>query len=467
MHTASAPDFTPYTKMLNHFGIQAASLENNLNLEQKQKLIQTFKELDAVFEVKNKDTQRLQAFEKKFTQLKLLKKEIDNNEYEEYKLLKKQLKQLSDYAIINWSEVLLELETSQDDINKIASLSNALSWNNYVNKADTASAWIYYGLNLFGLILTLLATQHHPLSGIDDNKPASAISASWSYFDALNGALVGIRHIKQGEIGLGIAAFMGSMQLIATTIIFNVAKFGNLVLPVGVAFGLMGFSFAMGMGIGFSIEMIHAKNCRERINYFENKLAETRNQVDNKQQSETFQKLILLEKAKEQNHLRAAKSLAGTAMIMITIALIAFIGLSGVTFGALPAATVIMTGASFLINVVRRNWANYVDHAANIKSAMKADLLSDLHKIIHRNVHEINFEFQVPDHKSMIFKNKPQPLKIYLEEMAIYNPKKLKEIIEIFKKSEDIKPIVKILHDECHYIHKADETIQPNLTKKH
>jgi hypothetical protein len=187
------------------------------------------------------------------------------------------------------------------------------------------------------------------------------MATHWNYLDAIAGWVTGIQQIQNGQIVAGSANMLSSCQLSICTIIANLAYHTNLVPASAAAtVGLMGFSFAACMVIACGIELYEIKKCNKNIAVLSAKL------TDDSEKSEdtkaTIRKAIQIEKAKKEDHIRAAKSWAGCAIAMTAVAIIAYITLSGLTFGALPAATIAVAAVAVVSGLIRRWWVNRVNN---------------------------------------------------------------------------------------------------------
>jgi hypothetical protein len=298
---------------------------------------------------------------------------LDENSRKKLKKILLDLQQLmdllpgtvSDYMLINWAEVFFHEQ--ELDINHVLSASNRFL-NSATQKTNNTITWIYLGLNFIGLVLSIAAIQNLDVGFLAEDTTTTATASSWNYIDTVGSVVTAVRQIYQGEIGLGLANLLSSLQLAGCTITANIAKYTTLLNASTVTIGgLMGFSFAASMLISCCIELYEVHQSTQRINVLETQLEK----ATEPSKKCVIQKAILIEKAHRENHLRSAKSWAACAIAMTAVAVITYITLSGLTFGALPAATLLIVAIAFTTGLIRKWWVTRTDHVENVKIALK------------------------------------------------------------------------------------------------
>jgi hypothetical protein len=175
----------------------------------------------------------------------------------------KQGKKLSSYELINWQQLLMD-PANQD----LSAFLNPLL-NKMAQKADTSMVWVYLIFNLIDLGLICLTNVDFKSANLLKND-ASPEGSIWNFWDSLGGFALGLRQIKQGEMGMGVANCFSGAQLMGCTIGANIAEYTSLTsLGATAISGLMGFSFAAGMVISGAIEYYEATRCTRRIELLE------------------------------------------------------------------------------------------------------------------------------------------------------------------------------------------------------
>ncbi len=399
--------FENFKPILKLFGIDDIAKFNQLSKEQKLRLKQILQDLQDIME----------AFKEE---------------------------KLSRYAIINWMEVLLELENEENFRELLFSLGLRFA-NGAANSMDKTMTWVYLGLNLAGLIISAIALQNPNLAGsIANHQAYSGAGHGWNYLDSLGGVVLGIRQIKQGEWGLGFANLFGSAQLTAFTIPATIAQYApHLVKLTPVAIGaFMSFSFAACMAISGGIEYWEAHKCEQRITKLTTKLSEVEDELNSdagviaerksvlEQKKLALQKAILIEKANYENHIRSAKAWAGCAGAMMLIAAISIIALSGLTFGALPAATVIISATAVVSGLIRAWWVKRKDHVKNVKDSIKS-LDGEKNRLEKLNtcLEQIKNKWQWEVNKEVEISGKKISFRSYLEDLLVKDPQKFEFIL--------------------------------------
>ncbi len=347
---------------------------------------------------------------------------------------------ISQYVFTSWADML----SSEHSIDVSMLLSNTHHLlNSATRKANNGMDIIYIGFNCLALLLSIAAMGHWDLGDLSSDKTSSISGTSWNGLDTLGGAVLGLQQFAQGERTMGMINFTGSVQLAASTIIANLAKYTPLIhLSHAAIGGLMGFSFAACMAVSGCVEVVAAHQCSTRIKVLEKKLTGLRKSLDQVQNDDveevkvkdkclSLQKIILFEKAKRENHKRSALAWGACAIGMTAVATISYITLSGLTFGVLPAVTVAVAAVATLSGVARTAWVKHKDHVENLKTSLKNDQLNALNVSLKRCKDK---KFLSPDETVTIgLFNKKTTLRTYLEEMMIHNPTKFQTLLRILQ----------------------------------
>lgn len=357
----------------------------------------------------------------------------------------KNKKQLSPLALMNWMDVFAELdkEDGNPQANLLTKAGSRLSW--LAKAGDTEMTVAYLVLNLFGLVITCFGVAGSVGCLTEPTSAASSgIASGWNGGDTLSGFLVGLHQINQGEYGLGFANIFSSAQLITFTTLHDIASFHSIPnMSASIACSLMGFSFAFGMFMSCGMELYEIKKCDERIRDLQTELAIVEKDLklnlhdDNLiKKRDTLQKTIYIEQAQRENHKRSAKSWALCALAMTAVAVFTYITLSGLSFGALPAATLVAAAAAFVSSLVRAWWVSRKNHVDHVKAALSTKSGDSMRKRINDAVAQrpfgLDFDRLIPIKTKGIFKEQIS-LKSYLEKLIVEDSNKLEKILDAIK----------------------------------
>lgn len=147
-----------------------------------------------------------------------------------------------------------------------------------------------------------------------------------------------------------------------------------------------------------------------------------------------YNKSIVHEKAKRQNHYRAAKSWGACAIGMTAVAVVAFIVANGATFGAATGLAVGVAAVAVISSLVRSWWVQKQNYVDKLKVSLDGSL--NLQERIDKLDFEalgkkfkINFN-QRSSHQWYQFHRTDKTLKTYVEEMQYKDPEKAKKLVE-------------------------------------
>lgn len=420
-----------YAAVLSYFGIKFTDLQNKL------------------------DAKQLALVESMLREWSLILKAFPENH------------ELSQYAFINWTNVLANIDDAKrKEAYRLLFSNGTRLLEVTASRAESVMAWVYLGLNVFGLVTTLLLTQHVDLGGLDfitDSTTGMVANSSWNYIDSLGGFVLGIRQIRRGEYAMGTLNFIAGAQMTACTLAAVIATYApHVEITAAAVSGLMGFSFAVGMAISYAIELLEIEKSKARIKALEMHLATL---PLSSPERAIVKKSLLIEKAICADHKRSAKALLVGTIAMMALAIITYVALSGVSFGALPAATIVLASIALITAIIRKWWVMHVDHVSNAKESLATEtdkpqsLFDRLHAAIDNQALGLDFTSEIDISGKFFFDHHKISLKAYLEELAIQNPKKLAEIVEALEQSDSIKfaTVIKELgsdHVSLQIIHK-------------
>lgn len=338
---------------------------------------------------------------------------------------------LSSYTLINWSDILLSSNPSVDVV--LGPILHRPK-NTRTKSFDSKMASVYLGLTVVGLALSVLVNVDFKVYEMLKSDLSRDVQGfAWNYFDTIGGIAQADRQLSQGEAVIGYANLLASAQLAACSIIANIATFSSAItLPASTIAGLTGFSFAACMVMSCIIESHEALECNKRAKELQEQLDQAktdaffmRENPDEKlvERIKFLEKSILIEKAQAANHLRSADAYLGCALAMTALAVIGYLGLTAVTCGGLPIITIAIGVLSVITGMVRKVWVAEVDHVENVKEGITPNekgesLLTRLNKAIN--------SAPTPEFQKLLANQK---LRLYLNEMIIKDPEKLRKIL--------------------------------------
>jgi len=338
------------------------------------------------------------------------------------------LPETSTATLINWADVLFA--ENDEKLNQILSEHIRLL-NGLANKAAKTMSYAYVGLNFLGFVLSVASMQNWDMGFLATNIATNITGSSLNYVDSVGGTVTAIRQITQGQIELGLANLASSLQLAGCTVAANIANYTTLInASAATVSSLMGFSYAACMVVNCGIELCEVAKCDRRIKKMEEKRDEIHNNPAEQDKQAPLQKSILIEKAQRANHIRNAKAWAVCAIAMTAVAVISYAALSGLTFGALPAATVAIAGVALLSSIVRKWWVGHKDHVKNLKETLQhkeEPMLLDRLNQVGNKLGDV-YTKKVTVITSGFFKT-TLSFRTYLEDLLVENPKKLNTIL--------------------------------------
>lgn len=147
--------------------------------------------------------------------------------------------------------------------------------------------------------------------------------------------------------------------------------------------------------------------------------------------------------AKEKDHARSAKGFAALTIVMGTIATVSFLALSGVTMGALPAATVVLSAAALGANYLRHKWAAKTSHASNLAESKALNLIEQRKNITN---HQCGIDLDNPiELKSSLLgkvsaklagRKSTMTFREYFDDLILNDPRKAKKVMDAYQKND-------------------------------
>lgn len=280
-----------------------------------------------------------------------------------YTQLKKLLRQKKQEAWIN------NLQNTQSWWARVC--HDQRGWNNLANAGMLT---LYIGFNTATLLLLGISLMpEHSLSSIGTNVMAQPLwwiegDALWNYGDSALGIVGNISKWKKGEKVAAGANFFNNAQLGICTLFGNLAGYGVIEGGASAAVGLLGFTFGVSMLIPAMIECFQAKKCQKRMDAIEMKLSALRKKLSQEnpvreekiilKEIKTLEEYKMEQKVERNMHRRSAEAWGYCAVGMTAIAILSFVALSGVSFGAVPAVMVSVIGFTLIAGYARKWWVD-------------------------------------------------------------------------------------------------------------
>jgi hypothetical protein len=337
------------------------------------------------------------------------------------KIINKYIPSISDYHLMGYAEIFGEKK-------KISTSEKLDQW------MITGMAIAYVGFNIFNLLLGIQNVSHFDAGILSDDKIVDSAGYTWNYFDSVSVFPSSYRLMTQGEWAMGAANFLNSIQLMTSTVIANVAKYSHLfVLTAQAMTALTSFSFAACMAISACIEFYAISQCKKRINQFEMVLE--RNDISDEEKA-IINQAIYIERAKCENHTRAAQAWIACTVAMFAVATVAYIAASAASFGVLPIISIAVTSLAILSGFLRTHWVNQKNHVSEVKKSFEKNkqgesLLTRLEKMINHPPEKYKYLFNpnfiFPSYFSSFYR---KSYISYLKELVVKDAKKLEEILD-------------------------------------
>lgn len=319
------------------------------------------------------------------------------------------------------------------------------------------------GLNVISIALNMTALFH------GQSQFASKVilpfgkgkSYSVQKMGVIGGLTEGLKHIKHGDYLVGSANLLAASTTISVSL---TALIGTLVthsLTLAASAALSTIAMVFIQALGSAIELFQAKRSEERIAKLQKIIKTTKNSNEKMQ----LQKLVLLEIASKEDHVQKAKNYATSAFVMLTVSVIAYLCLSGASFGVLPAATVVIALCGAIFGLIQ-----HLFFKANAKETLKETInmsIDDNQQSITSNVLYIWQQIQndassnpknsvtLSNGKSLslyqtvtikqgLLRNRTINLKEYIDDLLVNFPKKGLAIIQALN-TKDEQQLVKAM----------------------
>lgn len=255
--------------------------------------------------------------------------------------------------------------------------------------------YIIIALNFLSLALNLL-TKHHA----DIEYGVMGTKISDNFFSVIDSLLTGAKQCHDGEVLLGSANILSGIQRLAlslTSLIGN-KLVGSATVPI-----LGSASLIAGLLLSIGVETLQIHRSQDRIRCISRQIESSQDQT----QAEKLNQLLIVEYANLDTHEQNLKGLSVT-LLCITVALIlSFTVLSGLSFGAVPAATILLAATAFVVNALRTIWLKSKSANKKLKSStqliagddsvtLETEARSD-EQTVHLNNAQLNREANIID----------------------------------------------------------------------
>lgn len=158
--------------------------------------------------------------------------------------------------------------------------------------------------------------------------------------------------LQDRELWYAGANFLSGLNMAVLTSLAWMANSGVFYLSAATALGFTGFSFAFCMFVPCLIEVHSCFAAIVRVNALKQKKGKET------EINQAYELMIQIEKERSYTHCKQAVSWLLCTIVMTGIATFGYIALSGITFGGLPAATIVVCAAAVLVGLARQHALN-------------------------------------------------------------------------------------------------------------
>lgn len=261
------------------------------------------------------------------------------DELDEFVSLLQRNNEFNRSQIINWINIFQSPEELDIQINNILNKSGKF--------IACYKGYITIALNFISLALNLLTTQH---TKIIEGAVASKLSDDM--FKIFEGLLTGAKQCHDGEVVLGSMNIFSSVQRLAlnlTTLIGNkiVGTVSSGIVPV-----LGSVTLIVGLLLSCAVEMLQLYRSHDRIKSISKQIELCKDSNEGVK----LNQLLIAEYANYDNHKQNLKGLSVTLTCISIVVILSFTVLSGLSFGTVPLATIVLTATALVINSLRMIW---------------------------------------------------------------------------------------------------------------
>lgn len=312
-----------------------------------------------------------------------------------------------------------------------------------IEQIEHFARYAFIAVNITALAISLFAYGHIHAGIFGSERFTDDMTLDANSLDGLMILITGIIKCWQGEYDIGLMNIGTGATLTATTLAGGIGHFTGTISPLA-ASGLMGFSYAVCMFAMGLIEQYQINQCEARIQAIKDKVTDINKQLANpelseeekeklKEQKKQLQTILLTEIANREDHKRARNSWFICGVAMAAVAVIAFIALSGATFGALPLATLVIAAFAVAAGWLRKRWAEEKDHTERLGEEGSQQLISQFNDINNKQQvlrqelgldlnHKVTVKTRLGLSKEISFHD-------YIQELIVKNPEKARNII--------------------------------------
>lgn len=282
--------------------------------------------------------------------------------------------------ILSWSKLFAEQSALDDNLLTLFDKSGQFI-GCYKSYMSLALNYISLSLNLFSMNIDNVGLTSSEL-GLGITNSAMNIIAN---------LITGAKQCRDGEVALGSLHIISAIRELS----FSLTSYiGNKVVGTVSAstIPMLGSaSMLAGLAIGLSIEYLQILRSNDRIKCI-SKRVET---CDIDGSCEKLNQLLILEYANLESHKQKAASLTMMAVSVVIVTIISFTVLSGVSFGAVPAAVIILMATTFLMKFLTSLWQNSV--SANQKLKKSKNLTITQNPLNHLSHDQLEKEANIVD----------------------------------------------------------------------
>ncbi len=340
--------------------------------------------------------------------------------------------------------------------------------------------YLMVGLNLVSIALGITAICHgHSQFASQVILPFSkGKSYSAKKFGVIGGLTEGIKQIRHGDYLVGSGNILAASTIIATGLTTLIGSLILHTIPAATSVALGAVSMVFVQALGAAIELYQARRKEKRIEELKHLVNEEPDTTKRMQ----LQKLLLLEMASLKDHKQKAKNYATSALVLLSVSVVAYLCLSGISFGVVPAASIAIALCGAVLGLIQHFFfkpkakeelektsvVEIEDNTTGDKAKViyvwqkllnEAIRSGDKHEITLSNGKTIPILKQV-ELKNGLFHQRELSFKDYVDDLLVSFPKKGLAIVQALN-TKDEAQLMKALAIKQHAV-----SVEPTLGKQ-
>lgn len=285
---------------------------------------------------------------------------------------KKIFPQSSRQTLIYYAQVYGEAEGLEPNaLEALISISMRRS-NDRLTHWVNRNAYLYAALTVFGFVTAVLSLGHMVTL---PQTVSDLFSEVWNSSDSVEGFVEVEQLQQQNKPGLALLGFLGTTQMVLSTLLVGTYQIltaaGEAVLPFTplICDSLLGFGFALSYVGCWALDYVKMGQMQARIDGLESKIKT--NDCPQGVSLEDLQRDLVIAQAQYLDSKRSCEAYGYCAVAMMAVAVVTVVALSGVTFGALPAAMVVAAAIAVASASFRTWWVHRTSNQQLAAEALK------------------------------------------------------------------------------------------------